>query len=119
MAESPLMSAPRFFVTAPLAPADVGTDVALPESVAHHALRVLRLTVGDAIALFTGAGGEYAATLTRIGKREAFARIDAFVPVEREAALAVTLVQAIAASDTMDTIVRRSVESAAARSSRS
>lgn len=104
------MGAPRFFVAAMLATAGVGTEVALPDAVAHHALRVLRLAVGDEITLFTGCGGEYAATLIRAGKREAFVRIDAFVPVERESALAVTLVQAIAASDTMDAIVRRAVE---------
>jgi 16S rRNA (uracil1498-N3)-methyltransferase len=108
------MSAPRFFVPLPLALEDVGRELLLPDAVAHHALRVLRLSAGDAIALFTGAGGEYAATLTRAGKRDASARIDAFIASEREPALAIALVQAITASDTMDTIVRRAVELGAA-----
>jgi 16S rRNA (uracil1498-N3)-methyltransferase len=92
----------------------VGGVYALPDAVAHHALRVLRLAVGDRITLFTGAGGEFAATLTRADKREAAARIDAFDPVERESALAVTLVQGIAANDAMDHAVRRAVELGAA-----
>jgi len=86
----------------------------LPDPVAHHALRVLRLAVGDRVVLFTGAGGEFAATLVRADKREAAARIDAFDPVERESALAVTLVQSIAANDAMDHAIRRAVELGAA-----
>lgn len=104
------MGAPRFHVTTPLSPTIVGTEIALPDAVAHHAMRVLRMAVGEEIALFDGAGGEYAATLTRAGKREAWAKVEAFSPVERESPLAVTLVQAIAATDTMDAIVRRAVE---------
>ena len=86
----------------------------MPDPVAHHALRVLRLAVGDRVVLFTGAGGEFAATLVRADKREAAARIDAFDPVERESALAVTLVQSIAANDAMDHAIRRAVELGAA-----
>ncbi len=104
------MSVPRFHCPGELVAGDVGSEYALPDAVAHHALRVLRLAVGDRITLFTGAGGEFAATLARADKREAVARIDAFDPVERENALAVTLVQGIAANDAMDHAVRRSVE---------
>ena len=75
---------------------------------------MLRLAVGDCIVLFTGAGGEFAATLARADKREAVARIDAFDPVARESELAVTLVQGIAANDAMDHAVRRAVELGAA-----
>ena len=64
--------------------------------------------------LFTGAGGEFAATLTRADKRDAVARIDAFDPVERESDFPVTLVQGIAANDAMDHAVRRAVELGAA-----
>ena len=104
------MAAPRFHVGLPLTPADAGRELALPEATAHHALRVLRLAAGDAITLFTGHGGEYAATLTRADKRAAWARIEAFDAVERESPLAVTLVQALPATDTMDFVVRKAVE---------
>ena len=110
----PLMGSPRFFVNEPVAPSIVGTEIALPGAVAHHATRVLRLGEGDAITLFTGEGGEYAATLTRVSKRDAWARIDGFDARECEPPFAVTLVQAIAASDTMDVVVRRAVELGAA-----
>jgi len=108
------MGAPRFFVADTLSSANVGMEVTLPDGVAHHALRVLRLAPGDAILLFDGEGGEYAATITRAGKREASARIDRFDDADRESPLAVTLVQAVTASDTMDAIVRHAVELGAA-----
>lgn len=104
------MGAPRFFVSDRLPSPNVGTEVALPDDVAHHALRVLRLNVGDAITLFGGDGGEYAATITRAGKRDAWVTLDAHRAVDREASIAVTLVQALAASDAMDAIVRHAVE---------
>src|SRR3954470_14256390 len=104
------MAAPRFFFAGALAPDAAGTEIALTEAVAHHALRVLRMREGDAITLFTGDGGEYAATLARAGKRDAFARIDAYVAAERESPVDATLVQAIASSEVMDDIVRHAVE---------
>ncbi len=102
--------APRFHVALDLAPAMAGEIVGLPDAVAHHAVRVLRLSVGDSLTLFTGTGGEYAATLTRNDKRGAAVRLDAFDPVERESSLAVTLAQGIAANEAMDYAVRKAVE---------
>ena len=87
------MSVPRFHVATDLGPGDVGREIALPDAAAHHALRVLRLAAGDALTLSPARGGEFAATLVRADKRDARARLDAFSPVERESALAVTLVQ--------------------------
>lgn len=104
------MRAPRFFFGAPLSPDVVGSEIALPDDVVHHALRVLRLATGDAMVLFDGRGGEHRATLVRAGKREAWVRIDAFDPADRESPLGVSLVQAITATDTMDAIVRHAVE---------
>lgn len=100
--------APRFFSPTILGAA--GDEIALPDEVAHHAVRVRRLREGDAITLFTGDGGEYRATLTRVGKRDAHARLDTFDAVDRESPLRITLAQAIASSDVMDAIVRHAVE---------
>jgi 16S rRNA (uracil1498-N3)-methyltransferase len=104
------MSVPRFFVRLDLEPAMVGQIVALPDAAAHHAVRVVRLAVGDELVLFDGAGGEYAATLAAVDRRGAAVRIVAFDPVERESPLAVTLAQALAANDAMDYAVRKAVE---------
>jgi 16S rRNA (uracil1498-N3)-methyltransferase len=105
------VSTPRFFVDAALS---VGESLALPADVAHHALRVLRLREGEAIVLFNGRGGEYRSTLRTEGPT-AVAQIDAFDAVEREAPLALTLIQALVAADKLDWIVEKAVELGAAR----
>lgn len=102
--------APRFFVATTLDPSRVGTSIALPDEIVHHALRVLRLAEGAPITLFDGTGGEYSATLVHAGKRDATARLDAFDRIERESPLGVTLVQSVLATDAMDYVVRKSVE---------
>jgi 16S rRNA (uracil1498-N3)-methyltransferase len=108
------MTTPRFHCPEGLAAEKVNDGYILPDAATHHALRVLRLAIGDSLTLFSGAGGEFAATLIRADKRDAIVRIDGFDLVEREAALATTLVQGIAANDAMDHAVRKSVELGAA-----
>ena len=104
------MAAPRFFVDPPLAPAPVGDTIELPEACAHHAIRVARLGVGDALTLFDGAGGEYAATIVRVDRRGAAVRLERHDAIEREPALAVTLAQALAASGAMEYAIRKATE---------
>jgi len=73
-------------------------------------VRALRLAAGDALTLFDGTGGEYAATLIRVDRRGAAARVLRHIAVERESPLAVTLAQGIAANDAMDHAVRKATE---------
>jgi len=108
------MSAPRFYVPPDAVALGADRDVALPAHVARHAVQVLRLRDGAPIVLFDGTGGEYPATLAIEG-RAAIARTQAHVAVEREAPAAITLVQALVASDVMDAIVRKAVELGVAR----
>ncbi|MEP6656091.1 MAG: 16S rRNA (uracil(1498)-N(3))-methyltransferase [Betaproteobacteria bacterium] len=104
------MAKARFFVEGVLGPSTIGTELELPEAVAHHAVRVLRLAAGDALTLFDGSGGEYAATLVDAAKRGARVRVDRFDGIDRESPLVITLVQAVAANDAMDYAVRKAVE---------
>ena len=48
------MAVPRFHCPAALDAGAVDTEYELPDAVAHHALRVLRLEEGDHLTLFTG-----------------------------------------------------------------
>jgi 16S rRNA (uracil1498-N3)-methyltransferase len=98
----------RFFVDAEIT---AGQDFVLPATVAHHAQRVLRLRAGKPIVLFNGRGGEFAATLLAEGR----ARIEHFDLVEREAAVASTVLQAWMAVDKLDWIVEKATELGAAR----
>jgi 16S rRNA (uracil1498-N3)-methyltransferase len=99
---------PRFFLDAELT---VGTSIDLPGSVAHHAAHVLRLRDADPIVLFNGRGGEYHARLAARGSR---AELTAHDAVERESAVAVTLLQAWIATDKMEWVVEKAVELGAA-----
>lgn len=104
------MHFPRFHVALALGPDVVGQLLSLPDAVGHHAVRVLRLEVGQSLTLFDGRGGECTATLEHIDKRGAAVRVEHFDPVERESTLSVTLVQAVIANDMMDYAVRKATE---------
>lgn len=101
------MNSPRFYCREPLAP---GAHVELPEPVARHAVRVLRLASGAEIVLFDGRGGEYQARIERIEKERVIASVGAWEPLERESSLEITLVQALQAGEKMDYTVQKAVE---------
>jgi len=102
------VSAPRFFVGGMALAPDIEAE--LPEAAAHHATRVLRLAAGDAITLFDGLGGEYAARILQIDRRGARVGIERHSDIEREAGHAVTLAMSVIATDPMDIAVRKAVE---------
>jgi 16S rRNA (uracil1498-N3)-methyltransferase len=101
------MGAPRFYHPAPVA---APSEVALAPEAAHHASRVLRLHVGDAVVLFNGEGGEYLGAIARIDKQGVFVSVREWIDVERESPLDVTLVQAVSSSDKMDLVLQKAVE---------
>ena len=84
-------------------------ELALPDELAHHALRVLRLRDGEALILFDGEGDEVEARLSVRGKA-GFAVLGERRRVNRESPLQVVLVQALAASDKMDWVIQKAVE---------
>jgi 16S rRNA (uracil1498-N3)-methyltransferase len=82
----------------------------LPEAVAHHAIRVLRLSPGAVLTLFDGFGGEYPARIEDVQPGLVRARLGAWRDVERESPLRVTLVQVLQAADKMDFTLQKAVE---------
>lgn len=101
------MNLPRFYCREALSP---GAHVELPEPVARHAVRVLRLPPGAHMVLFDGRGGEYSARIERIERDRVVAELAAWSDVERESPLSVTLVQALQAGDKMDYTIQKAVE---------
>lgn len=97
----------RIHIDQPLKP---GTEIALPAQAAVHAVRVLRLRSGDAIALFNGDGNDYAAELIAIDTKKALARIIAWQANQNESPLRITLAQALARGEKMDWIVQKATE---------
>ncbi len=108
------MAAPRFYFSQTLPhQTERGTAFEVNEEIARH-LQVLRMAADERITLFDGQGGEWSASITSIGKRQASVQLLDFDPVERESPLTITLVQALATSDKMDLIVQKAVELGAA-----
>jgi 16S rRNA (uracil1498-N3)-methyltransferase len=101
------MNLPRFYCREALSP---GAHVELPEPVARHAVRVLRLPPGAPMVLFDGRGGEYLAHIERIERDRVVAELAAWSEVERESVLTITLIQALQAGDKMDFTIQKAVE---------
>lgn len=97
---------PRFYCSVPLS---AGTSLALPPGAARH-VQVLRMQPGDALTLFDGAGGEYAATVERMGRSDVAVTVGAHQHVEREASRAVHLAVGMPANERMDWLVEKATE---------
>jgi 16S rRNA (uracil1498-N3)-methyltransferase len=105
---------PRFFCPAELVPGHV---LDLPASAARH-VQVLRLQPGDCITLFnhgpgwngTSPGGEFDATVTRMGRSDVQVQVGAHHAVEREAPRPVHLAVGMPANDRMDWLVEKATE---------
>ncbi len=85
----------------------------LPPGPARH-VQVLRLQPGAAVTLFNGEGGEWDATIERMGRSEVQVRVGAHHPIEREAARAVHLALGMPANERMDWLVEKATELGAA-----
>jgi 16S rRNA (uracil1498-N3)-methyltransferase len=97
---------PRFYCPLPLS---TGAQLNLPDGAARH-VQVLRLQPGDGVTLFNGEGGEYEATVTRMGRSEVQVEVGQHAGVEREASRAVHLVLGVPANERMDWLVEKATE---------
>jgi len=97
---------PRFHCAVPLSS---GVTLSLPPGAARH-VQVLRLQPGDDITLFDGNGGEYIATVERMGRSEVTVNIQTHHVIEREASRAVHLAVGMPANDRMDWLVEKATE---------
>jgi 16S rRNA (uracil1498-N3)-methyltransferase len=113
---------PRFHCPGPL---HSGALLTLPPAAARH-VQVLRMQPGEGLTLFDGGpgatdsvsgdgrasatGGEFEATIIRMGRSEVLVEIGAHHRVEREAAVQVHLVLGMPANDRMDWLVEKATE---------
>ena len=97
---------PRFYCPAPLQPDAL---LSLPLQAARH-VQVLRMQPGQALTLFNGEGGEFAATVTQMGRSEVQVRIGAHQPLDRAPCRAVTLALGMPANERMDWLVEKATE---------
>ncbi len=96
----------RLFVDVALQP---GVDLELPPGAARH-VQVRRLQPGDALVLFDGSGGEWAARVSAMGRSSVTVRLGEHVVTSRELALAVTLAVGMPANERMDWLVEKATE---------
>jgi len=97
---------PRFHCPVPLA---IGTELELPAAPARH-VQVLRLQPGGVVTLFNGEGGEYSATILRMGRSDVAVRVDSHQTRECEPARRVHLAVGMPANDRMDWLVEKATE---------
>ncbi|MDO9258666.1 MAG: 16S rRNA (uracil(1498)-N(3))-methyltransferase [Polaromonas sp.] len=100
----------RFYADLPLR---TGDSLALPERAARH-VQVLRLQPGDVITLFNSQGGEFQATIERMGRSDVQVRVDTHSAEERETRRAVHLAVGMPANERMDWLVEKASELGAA-----
>lgn len=103
---------PRFYSPTTLIP---GTLLDLPEGPARH-VQVLRLQPGEAITLFNGQAstdgqfGEYAATVTHMGRSSVQVQVGDWAATHREATRDVHLAVGMPANERMDWLVEKAAE---------
>jgi len=89
---------------------DAGDEtVALLRDEAEHLTRVLRLGVGDTVAVFDGRGHEFIARVASALRRDVRVQIVSRLEPAAEPGVALTLAQAILKGDKMDDVIRDAV----------
>lgn len=97
---------PRFFCDAPL---QAGQTLSLPDTAARH-VQVLRHQPGQTITLFNGLGGEWQATIEKMGRQDVVVTPHSHEAVEREATRSVHLAVGMPANERMDWLVEKATE---------
>lgn len=97
----------RNYIDQPLAP---GARVTLPETVANHLLRVLRLSTGAELILFNGDGHDYHARIDQAERRAATVTIGERLAARAESPLSIVLAQGIARGEKMDWVLQKATE---------
>jgi 16S rRNA (uracil1498-N3)-methyltransferase len=103
----PDMSNLRFYSPTPLT---MGMTVALSENAAAHAIRVMRLKVGDSLTLFCGDGMDYHCVLVSVEKKVASVEVLSQAKISNESPLNIRLLQGISSGDRMDYTIQKAVE---------
>ena len=98
------MRVTRVYVDAPLT---TGSRVTLQGAAASHVTRVLRLRVGEALTVFNGSGGEYAASIEHARGGTVAVAIGEARAIERESPLTLTLAERSVVRLTAQQVERR------------
>ncbi|MGL5007102.1 MAG: 16S rRNA (uracil(1498)-N(3))-methyltransferase [Plesiomonas sp.] len=101
------MRIPRIYHPNPI---ELGQTVALSDDAANHVGRVLRMRVGDPLALFDGSNQVFSASITENSKKQVQVNITAQHIDDRESPLQLHLGQVISRGEKMEFTIQKSVE---------
>jgi len=101
------MALTRLFINGRL---KVGKTVELDAERTHYVGRVLRLQEGSALTVFNGEDGEFAATVSAVGKHSATIGVENYLETATESPLTVHLVQGISRGERMDYVIQKATE---------
>ncbi len=101
------MALTRLFIRSEL---QTGQTLKLDSEQAHYLGRALRLRPGDALSIFSAESGEFAATLTSIGKSDGEIAVGAAIVTATESPLKIHLVQGVSRGERMDVVVQKATE---------
>ena len=96
----------RLYVESPLS---AELEFTLPEDAARH-VQVRRLQPGDDLRLFDGAGGEWHAQVTRMGKRDVDVRVGVHEAVDRELLFDLEIALGMPTNERMDALIEKATE---------
>ncbi len=86
-----------------------GDELELPAGTSRH-VQVRRMQPDDVITLFNGEGGEFKATILRMGRSDVVVRVGEKTEASRELNLRVNLWSGITANERMDWLVEKATE---------
>ena len=87
-----------------------GTMVQLPDSVAYHLTKVLRMRAGALVIVFDGVGNEHYAEILELDSKRVTIRIEEAIRGDTESPLQITLVQGISRAERMDWTLQKATE---------
>jgi 16S rRNA (uracil1498-N3)-methyltransferase len=98
---------PRIFTDQPLSD---HSRIELEPEPSHHLLQVLRLGPGATLQLFDGSGGEYAAGITAVGKKQVEVEVRELLRQEPTPSLPICLMLGISRGERMEFALQKAVE---------
>ena len=101
------MRIPRAYIDAELA---VGAELALPDEVHNHLVKVLRMRVEQQLVLFNGDGSDYLAKLTEVEKRRSSVVIESAETRTNESPLRIQIGQGLSRGERMDFAIQKATE---------
>jgi 16S rRNA (uracil1498-N3)-methyltransferase len=87
-----------------------GELVQLEEAASHHLNKVLRMQAGRELVLFNGSGGEYAASIYEVGKKQVVVTVAEHTADNRESPLQLELAIGISRGERFEWVLQKATE---------